>query len=78
MYLASTTQLKLDHSEPLQSEAYDELVIWADGQLSLYLFDENTPNTNPYLANEKVYLVKPDYLNAAALTSYLKEIRKKL
>ncbi|MFS4416641.1 hypothetical protein [Maribacter sp. 2307ULW6-5] len=78
LYLASTTVRKLDHSEPLPSQAYNELVIWGNGQFSLYLFDENTPNTNPYLLDDKVYLLKPRHLDIRTLQTYLQQIRKKL
>lgn len=78
VYLASTDHRQIDHTKSLPSENYDELVIWGNRQFSLYLFDEHTTNTNPYLENDKVYFVKSNPLDAATLLTYLGQIRKKL
>ncbi|MDB4292353.1 hypothetical protein N9954_03040 [Maribacter sp.] len=77
-YLASTTKRQLDHTKRLATKAYDELVLWGDGQFSLYLFDEHTKNTNPYLENDKVYFAKAGHLNKNALLAYLEKIQNEL
>lgn len=77
-YLTSTTERKFDHSSPLPIEKYNELVIWGKGQWSLYLLDEHTPNTNPYLGTDRVYVIKPVLWDTQTLLAYLKEIQKKL
>lgn len=76
-YLASSTVRHLDHKKSLAAEKYDELVIWGKGQYSLYLFDENRPNANPYLENDKVYFMK-HHLERDLLLSYLKELLEKI
>ena len=76
-YLASSTKF-LDHSNRLPVTDYDNLILWGDGQYNLYLFDEHSNNTNPYLKKERVYVLKPNHLNKDTLSKYLKEVLKRI
>ena len=77
-FLASSTKYQVDHRIPLETEDYNEMVLWGDGQFTLYLYDERTPTTNSYLKNDKVYFLKSDHLDIKALVKYMKEIRTQL
>ncbi len=77
-YLASTKVRHLNHEIRLPQEDYNELVLWGDGQFSLYLFDGHIESPNANLELGKVYYLKSDHLNKDTLLTYLKALRSKL
>lgn len=74
-YLASSSVFLTFQTKDIDTAKFDNLVLWGDAQYYIILFDENSAkNTNPYIANNKVYFMGP-HLGTTKYLDYLQLVK---